>query len=473
MATRIIKKLDSKTFLFNADAKAVGYKCIAVGDFVTLDGAALDSGDLFNNAHYTSIAVQEADGTKIIDGSDSGVKVQDIVKAINNIVNFSGGDGVGALLIAKKLDGKDAVFSDLNALKAYYTTNPTALPNSNSAAIVGTANPDGTVATITIAYVWDDNTKTWNAVATNFKGDKGDKGDAGDETNLIDDTQALATKTYSSNKIENQLVQLIKMYGANGRVRFDTNNKHFYFEILDNGNWIQKAEIGSSIIIDAVRFIKGDKPQNINANEIAEYLREITLPDGTISIRPEIVLPNGDEYGFVYNDQQTDRVVYRLNNGELHHIIHRYIDKNDIQYDNLDEIKFGDRFKLSVTQINGINRLLIDVDDGYVPPVVTPFTVYYGFYHLDTIQQSAVLNLTTRDVTSVIGDYPGTQNNPPNYFYIIVPKDKSRSITSIAQLPSSLGTVWTTAELNVNGTTYTSFRSPNRMYDQTVRFKTL
>ena len=46
-----------------------------------------------------------------------------------------------------------------------------------------------------------------------FKGDKGDtgaKGDAGDPTTLIDDTQSLANKTYSSNKIVAELSDLDK-----------------------------------------------------------------------------------------------------------------------------------------------------------------------------------------------------------------------------------------------------------------------
>lgn len=85
------------------------------------------------------------------------------------------GGGAGALLIAKKADGKDAVFSSLQALQTYYNTNPK--PKTNEAAVVGTASPAGDTTSIQVAYVWRGG--KWDATATNFKGDKGDKGNVG------------------------------------------------------------------------------------------------------------------------------------------------------------------------------------------------------------------------------------------------------------------------------------------------------
>ncbi|MES1923369.1 hypothetical protein MHBO_004934, partial [Bonamia ostreae] len=162
-------------------------------------------------------------------------------------------------------------------------------------------------------YVYDDD--QWVPAATNFKGDKGDSGVA-------------------------DLTALIKKYGDDGRVRFDEANKHFYFEVLQGNVWIQKAEIGASIIVDALRLIKGDKPTNIAPDELAIYNKEITLGDGTKTIRPEIVFPDGSEYGLVVNDQQTDDVVFRKNDGTLVHIPVSYSDEDGHIYKDFKKIKF-------------------------------------------------------------------------------------------------------------------------------------
>ena len=123
---------------------------------------------LFISVPFTKIIIQDAGGNVVVDGSATGKTLTDVVKAINDLVNFkSGGSGVGALTIAKKADGKDAVFADLAALKTYYNTHPK--PSSSEAAVVGTTNPDGSVATITMPYVWNSDTSKWDAAATNFQ----------------------------------------------------------------------------------------------------------------------------------------------------------------------------------------------------------------------------------------------------------------------------------------------------------------
>lgn len=344
--------MDSKTFLFNGEAKPIGYKCVAEGDLITLDGGDLMTGSLFHHLDYKQIIVKEAGGSVIVDGSASGKTAKDIVQAINNIVNFNGGDGVGALLIAKKTDGKDAVFSTLDTLKTYYNANPKPAPDS--AAIVGTTNTDGSVATITMPYVWNPSTNAWDSIVTNFKGDPGDGGTA-------------------------DLTALIKTYGNDGRVRFDENNKHFYFEVLQNGAWVQKAEIGASIIVDALRLIKGEKPTNIATDELAVYNKEITLPDGSKTIRPQIVFPDGSEFGLVVNDQATDDIVYRKNDGTLVHIPVSYTDEDAHIFTDVKSIKYtggvalskiADELRVDITGVHGgfifvnvVNDLAINEDN--------------------------------------------------------------------------------------------------------------
>lgn len=85
------------------------------------------------------------------------------------------GRGAGALTIAKISDGTDAVFRDLNALKAYYQSNPK--PKQNEAAAVGTKAPTGEATSISAAYVYHQG--KWESVATNFIGSVGKRGQRG------------------------------------------------------------------------------------------------------------------------------------------------------------------------------------------------------------------------------------------------------------------------------------------------------
>lgn len=183
--------------------------------------------------------------------------------------------------------------------------------------------------------------------------------DLTDDINGIDN--AVDKNTEDIETINLDLVGLIKKYGVNGRIRFDDKTKHFYFEILKDGAWIIKAEIGKSIIVDALRLIKADKPTDIIPTEIALYNREITLPDESITVRPTVVLPNGDEYGFIYENQQTGEVQLRQNNGDLVNIPIIYT-HNGVSYSDLNNVEFlglvdvlqtGKSLKVSI--LNNIN----------------------------------------------------------------------------------------------------------------------
>lgn len=93
------------------------------------------------------------------------------------------GAGTGALLVAKKPDGTDAVFPDFQALKAFYTTNPK--PKFNEAAVIGTADANGNATNIQNGYIYKNG--KWEAVVANFEGDKGDPGPRGEGMQMLDD----------------------------------------------------------------------------------------------------------------------------------------------------------------------------------------------------------------------------------------------------------------------------------------------
>lgn len=165
------------------------------------------------------------------------------------------------------------------------------------------------------------------------------------------------------NEMISQFVATTTEYGDTGRLRYDPSTKHFYFEVKQtDGQWLIKAEIGASIIVDALRLIKGDKPTDIIPGEIAQYNREITLPDGSKTVRSEIVLENGDEYGFVVNNQQTNKVVFRKNDGTLVEIPIIYSDGVGTDYTDLDKIIFTGDVTLSKSDID--KSLTVDITGG-------------------------------------------------------------------------------------------------------------
>lgn len=85
------------------------------------------------------------------------------------------GAGVGALIMARKGNGTDAIFPDFNSLQTYYQSNPK--PKPGEGAGIGTLDQDGHAENITAAYVWRDD--SWQSVATNFKGRDGADGRQG------------------------------------------------------------------------------------------------------------------------------------------------------------------------------------------------------------------------------------------------------------------------------------------------------
>lgn len=184
--------------------------------------------------------------------------------------------------------------------------------------------------------------------------------DLKDDINGVDN--AVDKNTADIKTINLDLVALIKKYGANGRVRFDNTNKHFYFEVLEGSNWVVKAEIGQSIIVDAVRLIKGEKPTNILPQEIALYNREVTLSDGTKSIRPMFVLPDGSEYGMVVSKYQTNEILFRNNVGDLIHIPIIY-SHNGLDYMNFNRISFSGLVDVLMSQDELKVNILNNIDD--------------------------------------------------------------------------------------------------------------
>lgn len=237
-------------------------------------------------------------------------------------------------------------------------------------------------------------------------------GNVGD---LFDDTKPSNKTTYTSNKIEADLSALIKKYGSNGRVRFDTSNKHWHFEVLQpDGSWATKLEIGASIIVDAVRVIKGDKPTNIKPNELALYNREITLNDGSKTIRPTIVLPNGDEYGLVVDNQQTDEIQFRKNDGTLITIPTVYEDANNKEFTDLSKIKITGA---TLSKDDASKKLNIDIVGGSDTPadIKTKLETLTGD---DRLSAEAIKGLAQeQEVVNIDGDLFITRQNYLTYRY--------------------------------------------------------
>ncbi|AUG85125.1 hypothetical protein FDJ19_gp173 [Vibrio phage Ceto] len=88
---------------------------------------------------------------------------------------YGTGRGGGAVDIFTKKDGNPAIFANTGARDTYFTTNPDELAKVKSS---GNAVAIGTTDQITAAYVYKNN--AWQAIATNFKGDKGAPGAPGD-----------------------------------------------------------------------------------------------------------------------------------------------------------------------------------------------------------------------------------------------------------------------------------------------------
>lgn len=262
---------------------------------------------------------------------------------------------------------------------------------------------------------------------------------------------------------KSELSQSTKMFGENTRIRLDPSTQEMYFETKDqDGNWVVKAEIGNSIIVDNMKFTHtADKPQ-VASDEIGIYSKMVNVPksptDQTMEQQRRLffVLPDGTEVPLAGTWQNELRIP---------------------QNDGSNEYA---AFKSEITGakiISAINAELGNTnwqDGGERPKPSHPTAqVYYGFYHGDTIDSTGVANLSHKQIVSPLDTFSGHQTNPPNYFYIVMHADEASGIGSVVQLPSSLGSHWPTQSLVMNGESYTALRSPNRMYDASVNFKTL
>lgn len=207
------------------------------------------------------------------------------------------------------------IFADNNGRDTYFAAHKNELESGSTFIMVGNGFQLWSGATNPVGY----SNTNWTDVSSVVKGVKGEKGDAGSVADLT---------------------ALIKEYGSDGRIRFDAGSKHFYFEVKQpDGSWLTKLEVGGSIIVDVIRLIKGTKPISIKSNELAIYNREITLPDGSKTIRPTIVLPDNNEYGLVVDNQQTGEVQLRKNDGTLIDVPIVYEDANGNRFTDLSKIK--------------------------------------------------------------------------------------------------------------------------------------
>ena len=80
--------------------------------------------------------------------------------------------GLGVPRIARKADGNYAVFNNFAAIQTFYRNIDK--PERGYAAIVGTVDANGNVATVTAAYVWDYDNDEWDSVVTDLIGADGE-----------------------------------------------------------------------------------------------------------------------------------------------------------------------------------------------------------------------------------------------------------------------------------------------------------
>lgn len=273
--------------------------------------------------------------------------------------------------------------------------------------------------------------------------------------------QSNGTNEYAAFKSE--LLDPIKSFDSTGRIRYDETAKHFYFEVKDQGVWVVKGEFGDSLIIDTVKFVESKTKPTVNADAIGLFSKLVQVPISfddqrkQLQLRPFFVLPDGSEIPLtgVWDDE------LRIPQGD---------GSNEYA-----------AFKSEITPlkiVQAINTQLGSTDwqtgnGGVVPQPGPDFTAYYGFYHGSTIDSTALKTLTTRTINHPIGSYYGSQTSTPNYFYLALPSDQAVKISSIAQSPSTLGTIWPDQKVTVDNVEYTVFRSPNMMYDASATFKTL
>lgn len=256
---------------------------------------------------------------------------------------------------------------------------------------------------------------------------------------------------------------LIKEYGADGRVRFDEGTKHFYFEVKQpNGTWLNKAEIGGSLIIDTVKYIKSDAKPVVANDELGFYTKLDTVPDHYQSgsthqaLRPYFVLESGAEVFIpgVWEDEL--RIPQKSGDNEYAAF------KSEITPTKIVE---------AVTTALG-NEDWKKGSSGGGTVIHPEFDAYYGFSKASSLDEAGVKGLTHERRTTTEFKFTATQTNEPNYFYFAVPTSHASEVQKVVQEPSSIGTAWNSDIVSVDGVSMTVFRSPHQMYDASVTFKT-
>lgn len=108
------------------------------------------------------------------------------------------------------------------------------------------------------------------------------------------------------NEIIAEFASTVEEFGGDGRIKFDTVNKHFHFEVKQpDGSWLTKAEIGASLIIDTVKFEESTEKPTVKPNEVGLFSKLVTVPDSYGSstthqaLRPFMILNNGAEVPLV------------------------------------------------------------------------------------------------------------------------------------------------------------------------------
>lgn len=104
------------------------------------------------------------------------------------------------------------------------------------------------------------------------------------------------------NEIIAEFASTVEEFGGDGRIKFDTVNKHFHFEVKQpDGSWLTKAEIGASLIIDTVKFIESSEIPTVKTGELGLYSKMVDVPDFYMStsthkaLRPFFILHSGVE----------------------------------------------------------------------------------------------------------------------------------------------------------------------------------
>lgn len=146
------------------------------------------------------------------------------------------------------------------------------------------------------------------------------------------------------------------------------------------------------------------------------------------------------------------------------------IDEQGDIFTGVNRLRFTGGFKATRDQND---PTLITVDGkGTTPPSPVIFKVYYGFAHSETLVSLDIKRLKSKEVNSPYIAFKEDQTGAPNYFYIAIPKKYADSVGKIIQIPGSLAANWDVYETQIDSENFKVFRSPFRMYDNSVTFKT-